>query len=620
MSRSFLPQRRCFQPILVALLLVLASLSASAQSEDFLPVSEAFQPSISRDGQTVTVHWQITEGYYLYRHALGFETGTDNAIGEPRIPDGDKHTDEFFGEVETYRERLDVEVPIADAARAPATITVTYQGCADLGLCYPPQTQLLDVPPAATGTASNIASDAGSANGAAQSSQAAAPDTAVSEQDRIAGVLDDASITWVLLSFLGLGVLLAFTPCVLPMIPILSGLIVGHGDKATAGRGFVLSTAYVLAMALAYTVFGVLAGLFGANLQALLQSPWTLVPFALVFAALSLSMFGYYELQMPSSWQTRLDRIGRGREGDIVGAAVIGFVSALIVGPCLAPPLAGALLYIGASGDAVLGGLALFALGLGMGLPLIALGTLGGGILPRSGAWMIQIKHLFGVILLGVAVWLLARILPGPLVLALWAILLLSYGVQLGALRATSVQSTAPMRLMQSAGLLLIIYAVVLVLGAASGSERPLRPLDRLALGTIGAGDSASNAALDSPFTRVADQAELDAALAAAARASRPAVVDFYADWCVECVQMEHTVFADPAVRAALDEITALQVDVTDYNAADRALLKDMGVFGPPTIVFYDVDGNEVRSQRVVGTVEAQGFIQQLQTLAGPRP
>lgn len=604
------------QRLLAILVLAWVSVAAIAQSQDFLPVSEAFKPSLTRDSQTLTVHWQIADGYYLYRHALSFEAADDGDIGEPQMPDGDRHTDEFFGEVETYREQLDVDIPLPRAESAPTRITVTYQGCADLGLCYPPQTKTLDVPEAAATPAGRAPSQTGVAGAASAGAQ-----SALSEQDRIAGVLDDANLVWVILSFLGLGVLLAFTPCVLPMIPILSGIIVGRGDTASASRGFVLSTAYVLAMALAYTVFGVLAGLFGANLQALLQSPWTLVPFALVFAALSLSMFGFYELQMPSSWQTRLDRIGRGRQGGVAGAAIIGFVSALIVGPCLAPPLAGALLYIGASGDAVLGGLALFALGLGMGLPLIALGTVGGGVLPRAGAWMNRIKQLFGVILLGVALWLLARILPGPLVLALWAVLLLAYGVHLGALRATALDSTGPARLQQSAGLLLVVYAVILAVGAASGSERPLRPLDRLAAGHAGnSGRTSTAAGLDSPFTRVADQSQLDAALAAAARAGRPAIVDFYADWCVECVQMEHTVFADPAVRAALGEVTALQVDVTDYDSADRALLERMGVFGPPTIVFYDADGNEARGQRLVGTIDAEGFIQQLRTLTAPRP
>jgi len=617
------PATRLIVAMIICLIFWFAAGPASAQNNDFLNVSDAFRASVSRDGPSLVIDWQIADGYYLYRHALRFESDPADGLAQARIPDGDKHHDEFFGEVETYRDSLQVVIPLANQDTPPDTITVTYQGCADLGLCYPPQTETFDVPP---GTGSR-------ANDVSPSTEITAPTTATSstpnagdspafgsEQDRLAHVIEDANLFWVVLSFLGLGLLLAFTPCVLPMIPILSGIVVGRGEQASAMRGFLLSSAYVIAMALAYTFFGVLAGLFGANLQALLQSPWTLVPFALVFVVLAASMFGLYQLQLPSAWQTRLDRVGRGRQGGVVGAAVMGFVSALIVGPCLAPPLAGALLYIGASGDAVLGGLALFALGLGMGLPLIALGTIGGGVLPRSGAWMDQIKHLFGVILLGVALWLLARILPGPLILALWAALLLSYGVHLGALTATVPNSGHATGLRRSAGLLLVFYAALLLIGAASGSDQPLRPLNRLAQGTTSAHGATHADVVNSPFTRVSNRAELDAALAAAARAGRPAVVDFYADWCVECVQMEHTVFADPDVHDALDGVAALQVDVTSYDASDRALLKSLGVFGPPTILFFDTAGAEVRAQRRVGTIKAADLIDTIQGLGEANP
>ncbi len=617
------PATRMVVVMIIGLVLWFAAGFASAQNNDFLNVSDAFRASVSRDGPSLAIRWQIADGYYLYRHALRFESDPADSLAQARIPDGDKHHDEFFGEVETYRDHLEVVVPLADQDTPPDTITVTYQGCADLGLCYPPQTETFDVPPDTAALAGSVSPRAETM--VATTATGSTPNTGdsptlVSEQDRLAHVIEDASLFWVVVSFLGLGLLLAFTPCVLPMIPILSGIVVGRGEQASAMRGFLLSSAYVVAMALAYTVFGVLAGLFGANLQALLQSPWTLVPFALVFVALAASMFGLYQLQLPSAWQTRLNRVGRGREGGVAGAAVLGFVSALIVGPCLAPPLAGALLYIGASGDAVLGGLALFALGLGMGIPLIALGTLGGGVLPRTGAWMNQIKQLFGVILLGVALWLLARILPGPLILALWGALLLCYGVHLGALSATAPTSSSATRLRQSAGLLLVFYAALLLLGAASGSDRPLQPLDRLAQRTTTAHRANSGDAVSSPFTRVSNRAELDAALAAAARAGRPAVVDFYADWCVECVQMEHTVFADPAVHDALGRVAALQVDVTHYDAGDRALLKSLGVFGPPTILFFDAAGEEARAQRRVGTVDAPDLIDTIRTLGGAKP
>ncbi|GAB3678851.1 protein-disulfide reductase DsbD [Salinisphaera aquimarina] len=600
--------------LLVLMAAIAASTSAWAQDTDFLPVDQAFQPSLQRSGDTLSVTWKIADSYYLYRHALRFEPDNNAGLGSARIPAGDKHSDEFFGEVETYRDELTVDIPIADVSQLPPALTVTYQGCADAGLCYPPQTKTLEIPAAAAPTANEEnrvqPAPAGEADSAASGF--------ISEQDRIAGVLDNASLFWVVLSFLGLGILLAFTPCVLPMIPILSGIVVGSGERTSAARGFMLSSAYVLAMALAYTVFGVLAGLFGANLQALVQSPWTLVPFALVFVALAFSMFGFYELQLPSSWQTRLNDIGSSRRGDVAGAAIMGFVSALVVGPCLAPPLAGALLYIGASGNALLGGVALFALGLGMGLPLIALGTVGASVLPRAGAWMNRIKHLFGVILLGVAIWLLARILPGPVALAMWAALLTAYGVQLGAIDGMS-RATGPRAwLTRAAALLVLAWGVLMLIGAAAGAGNPLQPLRPFI--QTGAGNATTPAGdnIASPFRRIQNKDALTAALAAAARAGQPAVVDFYADWCVECVQLEHTVFADPQVRAALGKVTALQVDVTDYDAADRALLRELNVFGPPTMLFYRPDGREAADQRLVGTMSTAELMRHIQRASSP--
>lgn len=558
---------------------------------DFLPVEEAFSPSVIVDGDTAKVRWQIADDYYLYRHALKFTLTDTSAVqlGPPGIPDGEKHIDEFFGEVETYRNILTVTLPLIRSA--PDTplpqLEVRYQGCADAGLCYPPQTTLLDL---GGGVAAPIASPALTGTGF------------VAEQDRLANQLGSGETIWTLISFLGLGILLAFTPCVLPMIPILSGIIVGRGENIGAGRGFALSSAYVLAMALAYTMFGVLAGLFGSNLQAALQSPWVLVPFALLFVLLALAMFGLYQLQMPHAVQTRLNQMGQG--GGLAGAALMGFASALIVGPCLAPPLAGALLYIGSSGDAVLGGAALFALGIGMGLPLIILGTAGAGALPKAGPWMDQVKVFFGVILIGVAIWLLSRILPGSAILALWAILLAGYGVYLGALEPAT---TGAARVVKGGGVIALVYAAILLVGAAMGNDNPLRPLQGNAV------HSAGQPQAGSVFHQVADIEELRHALRASANQDRAAIVDFYADWCVECVHMERNVFADAEVRRALEPVTALQVDVTAYDATDRELLAQLGVIGPPTILFYGTDGNERKSHRLIGEVDANGFIRHLQ-------
>lgn len=570
---------------------------------DFLPVEDAFLPSVLVNDDSINVRWDIAEGYYLYKHALKFELSSKSeaVLATPQIPDGEKHVDDFFGEVETYRNQLTVTLPFSGGP--PSAIQIVYQGCADAGLCYPPQTQTLDlgsgqvVPEGSTGL---------TAQSDTSSTQEPSADTFVAEQDRLAGLISSGNLAWTLISFLGLGILLAFTPCVLPMIPILSGIIVGRGDNISLWRGFSLSCAYVLAMALAYTFFGVLAGIFGANLQAALQSPWVLVPFALLFVVLALAMFGVYELQVPSALQTRLNNLSRRSNGGLAGAALMGFAAALIVGPCLAPPLAGALLYIGSSGDAVLGGAALFALGIGMGLPLIILGTAGAGMLPKAGAWMEKIKVLFGVILLGVAIWLLTRIVPSPAILALWAVLLAAYGVYLGALESAA---TPIKRLAKAAGLLSLIYATILLVGAAMGATNPLRPLQDL-------GQKQSNSqavSKASAFKRVSNRDELFAALETAAREQRPAVVDFYADWCVECVHMERTVFNTEAVQNALAPIAALQIDITDYNAQDRDLLKELGVIGPPTILFYDATGDELKNYRLIGEVDAPGFVKHLQ-------
>jgi thiol:disulfide interchange protein DsbD len=470
---------------------------------------------------------------------------------------------------------------------AGGALKVQYMGCADAGLCYPPQVKLValgagggaaaDAPPAATG------------GGPAQS-----------EQDRLAEVIRSGSIVVLLATFFVLGLALTFTPCVLPMIPILSGIIAGQGTRATPARAFGLSLAYVLAMALTYTVAGVLAGLFGQNLQAALQDPWVLGSFALVFVALSFSMFGYYELQMPAAVQERLTAWSNKAEGGtFAGAAIMGLLSALIVGPCVTAPLVGALIYIGQSGDPVRGGLALFALSLGMGVPLLLVGTSLGGLLPRAGAWMEKVKQVFGVLLLATALWFARTLLPETLVMVGWGLLALGLGLLLGAFEAASPTKSGVAIVRRVVALAFLVWGATILVGAASGGRNPLAPLERL-----GAGAPAHALA----FQRIKSVADLDAAVAASAAAGKPVLFDFYADWCVSCKEMEAYTFPDAGVQAALAGVTLLQADVTANDAVDQALMQRFGIFGPPAILFFDAKGQELPRARVVGFVPADAF------------
>lgn len=573
-------------------------LGRDAQDEAFLPVEQAFVLSASlQDAATARVHWDIAEGYYLYRHQLRFRLSAPagSSLGEPRLPDGEKKTDEYFGEIEAYYDSLDALIPITSADGSGATpmlmLEVRFQGCAERGLCYPPETVSLPLLPIDTMTpAAGASSPAGST-------------VAASEQDRLAQLIGQRNLLWVGLIFFGFGLLLAFTPCVLPMLPILSGIIAGSGERSSTARGLSLATAYVLAMALAYTVFGVVAGLTGANLQAAMQSPWVIAGFSAVFVALALSMFGLYELQLPSALQSRLATLsGRQTGGSLAGAALMGFLSALIVGPCIAPPLAGALLYISDTGDALLGGWALFALGLGMGTPLLALGAVEGGLLPRAGVWMTRVKQLFGFVLLGVAIWMLGRLLPGWLTMLLWAALSLAFALYaLWALQG---------RWRYGLAAVVAAYALVLSFAVLRGINDPVQAWRILTPAPVTHSERAA-------FLPIKTVEDLQLMLAEASRQQRPAILDFYADWCVACLKMEHEVFGDPAVRAVLGNALLLRADVTANDAEDRRLLKHLGVYGPPTLLFYAASGMERRDLRLMGETDSAGFMVRLNRLDG---
>jgi thiol:disulfide interchange protein DsbD len=411
--------------------------------------------------------------------------------------------------------------------------------------------------------------------------------------------------------FFGLGLGLAFTPCVFPMIPILSSIIVGQGQHLTTARAFVLSLVYVLAVAVTYTVAGIAAALFGGNLQAAFQNPWILSSFAAVFVVLALSMFGFYELQMPSSVQSRLNEMSTHQKGGtLFGVAVMGFLSALIVGPCVAAPLIGALLVIGQTGDVMLGGSALFALSLGMGAPLLAIGTGFGKVLPKAGPWMDATKAVFGVLLLAVAIWMLERILPPAVTMALWAALLIASAVYMGALDSLASGASGWRRLWKALGLVLLVWGALLLIGVAAGGRDALQPLRGIFAG--GGSGTAAQADAHLPFKRIKSVADLEAEVSAAAAAGKPVMLDFYADWCVSCKEMEKFTFSDPRVRQALSDAVLLQADVTANDDDDKALLKHFNLLGPPTIIFYAADGQERRAHRVVGYMKVNEFLEHL--------
>ena len=574
-----------------------------------LPPDEAFKyEAIGLSAETILVRFTAQPGYYLYRDKFDFRVVDDSGfeVREVSMPQGTIKDDPEFGPVEVYFGQIEVPVRVNRPAGLERTITLEadYQGCRDGDICYPPQTSQVDLVMSAAAEAIQLPIPVAGLpeTASAKAATAGITELPASEQDILAQMLLN-NPTGALFAFFIAGVLLAFTPCVFPMVPILSGIIAGQGERMSTVRAFWLSLVFVLAMAVTYTVAGVLAGLFGQNLQALFQNPWILSVFIAIFIALALSMFGFFELQLPGRLQTRLTQASNEQAGgSLTGVAVMGFLSALIVGPCVAPPLAAALIVIGASGSAVLGGSALFALSMGMGVPLILFGMSAGKLVPKAGAWMDAIKAGFGIGLLALAIWMLERIVQGPVILLLWGILAIASGVYLGALERIPDGASGWRRLWKSLGLVLLLLGSMEIIGAAAGGDNWMKPLKGISSG------GGASAVQQVSFNRIKSLTDLEAAVAQANQAGKPVMLDFYADWCVECLRMERNTFIEPEIQALFARIQPLQADVTANDATDRALMLEYGIIGPPAILFFDRHGKELRNYRLVGYFAAEEF------------
>lgn len=589
--------RQIFLRLITSLFVALWSLSAAAQQQDLLQAEEAFRLTVEREtNDTIEMRWQIEDGYYLYRdHLEAKNPATGEKVALHTDPGIVEAEDANFGPSEVYY----LEAVARLGADAPGEVAITYQGCKKDSICYPPMTVALDTgslqlsePVVGFGIAAPLSPSAGNTE---IGGFTLADET--QNGGMIGSLLAIGGAGWVIASFLVFGLLLAFTPCVLPMYPILSATLAREGEALTARRGFVLSTSYVLAMAAAFGLLGIVAAWSGQNLQMVLQSPYAIGAVSVLFVVLAASMFGLFELQLPSAWVNRMAGVTAGSRGSVSGAAGMGFLSALIVGPCVTAPLAAALLYIAQTSDAYLGAAALFALGLGQGIPLIAFGTIGSRALPRAGAWMVQIKYVFGFVFLGAAIWMTGRIVPPQATLALWALLLLTAAVFIGVADRLTAEAAAGPRFRKAAGLALSLAGVIFAIGAASGGGDPLRPL-----GHFGAGSGGSQqhvAETSTTFIEAGSMPDLMQVISSAD--GRPTFVYFTADWCVICKTIERDVLQNAEIIAGLDGFQRVRVDLTALDQTNQEMMRDLAVVGPPTMIFFDGDSKEASGSRLIG-------------------
>lgn len=616
--------KRLFLAQTIALLLILQGISLPATADnilgdlpyeepEFLEVHEAFKATTSLETGKFKIDWLIAEGYYLYQPRFSFkfrDSDPAELLPAQYSREGKLKNDEVFGEIAVFYHDVVIDLPYRSQQGGEVELTIKFQGCAEAGLCYPPTKlkKVYQLPPH-NPDVSSVSEDSNNSSTTSDSSQPQiAASTSTSSEDKfsasgIVAMLAAGGISSLAIMFL-LGIGLTFTPCILPMVPILSSVIVGQKEEMTTSKGFVLSLTYVLGMSLTYAVAGYIFGLTGAKFQIIMQAPVVLWTFAGLFILLSLSMFGFYELQLPSGLQNRLNDIGNNQKGgQLIGVFIMGIIAALVASPCISAPLAGALMYIAQTGDPTYGALALFSLGLGIGTPLIILGTTGGNVLPKAGMWMDSVKALFGVLMLFVATYLVKHLVPAGIMMMIWASLLIIPAIYMGALH--TVEDGWP-KLWKGVGIIMLIYGTTLILGALSGNTNPFQPLGGFQVAQ-NSGGAKSKSSTQLAFQRVRTVSELDTALAAAKDSGKPAMIDYYADWCIACIEMEHAAFQDAVVFDTLRGHSLIQIDLTNNDDAD-ALLDRYNLLGPPSILFFDSNGEEISNSRVVGEMKSLQF------------
>ncbi|WP_298628213.1 protein-disulfide reductase DsbD [uncultured Legionella sp.] len=577
------------------LLLSIIYFLSSVVHADPLPAAEVFQAGVNKiDPNTFVLNWQIKEGYFLYKDRIKLTEQPDSNLhlGALRFPPALKKTDKQGRTFTIYRNTLSIPVAILGETPGETLLNLHYQGCSNEGFCYPPEERQIKV-------AINDKLELAMVD-LEPEHIAAEPQEEIKPQSQISQVFASHNWLTVLFIFYGFGLLLSFTPCILPMVPVLSGIIIGHGKDITTKKAFFLSLSYVLSMSITYAIVGALVALLGANLQISMQSPWAISLFSMIFIMLALSMFGFYEFKLPNSWQAKITGSSRNqRGGHYIGAAIMGCLSTLILSPCVTAPLIGVLTYIAQSGNVLSGTLTLFFLSLGMGTPLLLIGTSAGKWLPESGNWMNAVKAFFGVLLIAVAIYLMERIIPSGVTMALWGSLLIFSGIYTGALTHSA---TSQEKFCQGAGIIMLVYGLLILVGASMGSTNPLQPLANIQAATV------TPAALQSnkPQTLASIKREINNAQ------GKPVMLDFYADWCASCKAMEATTFKDARVQEALSRFTVIKIDVTANNAENKAIMKEFKVVAPPTFIFFNAQGQQLNDSNLVGERSAKDFLHSL--------